>query len=71
MRLMTLLACGSATCSTWPGGFSSRHMCRHFCGLGLGLYIATEIAKAHGGSIEVDSSEKETRFTFRMPCHAR
>jgi phosphoserine phosphatase RsbU/P len=42
-------------------------MCRHFCGLGLGLYIATEIAKAHGGSIEVDSSEKETRFTFRMP----
>jgi sigma-B regulation protein RsbU (phosphoserine phosphatase) len=36
-------------------------------GLGLGLYIATEIAKAHGGSIEVDSSEKETRFTFRMP----
>jgi sigma-B regulation protein RsbU (phosphoserine phosphatase) len=36
-------------------------------GLGLGLYIATEIAKAHGGTIEVDSSEKETRFAFRMP----
>jgi sigma-B regulation protein RsbU (phosphoserine phosphatase) len=36
-------------------------------GLGLGLYIAAEIAKAHGGRIEVDSSEMETRFTFRMP----
>jgi phosphoserine phosphatase RsbU/P len=34
---------------------------------GIGLYIAAEIAKAHGGSIEVDSSGMETRFTFRMP----
>ncbi|MCK1302024.1 PAS domain-containing sensor histidine kinase [Bradyrhizobium sp. 134] len=36
-------------------------------GLGLGLYIAAEIAKAHGGSIEVASSETETRFTMQMP----
>ena len=36
-------------------------------GLGLGLYIASEIAHAHGGSLSVDSSIKETRFTFRMP----
>lgn len=36
-------------------------------GLGLGLYIASEIAKAHGGEISVTSSEVETRFTFRMP----
>ncbi|MCK1513907.1 PAS domain-containing sensor histidine kinase [Bradyrhizobium sp. 190] len=36
-------------------------------GLGLGLYIAAEIAKAHGGTIDVASSERETRFTFRMP----
>jgi phosphoserine phosphatase RsbU/P len=35
-------------------------------GLGLGLYIASEIAKAHGGSLDVDSSEAETRFTVRM-----
>ena len=37
-------------------------------GLGLGLYISSEIAKAHGGEILVDSSEKQTTFTFAMPC---
>jgi sigma-B regulation protein RsbU (phosphoserine phosphatase) len=36
-------------------------------GLGLGLYIAAEIAKAHGGTLEVTSTHQETRFTFRMP----
>jgi signal transduction histidine kinase len=36
-------------------------------GLGLGLHIASEIAKAHGGAIEVASTARETRFTFRMP----
>lgn len=36
-------------------------------GLGLGLYIASEIAKAHGGVIDVTSNEEETCFTFRMP----
>jgi len=36
-------------------------------GLGLGLYIASEIAKAHGGTIGVSSNDHETRFTFRMP----
>ncbi len=39
-------------------------------GLGLGLYIASEIALAHGGSLEVASSPEETRFTFRMPASA-
>ena len=36
-------------------------------GLGLGLYIASEIARAHGGSLDVTSDQEETRFTFRMP----
>lgn len=36
-------------------------------GLGLGLYIASEIARAHGGTLEVASTSAETRFTFRMP----
>jgi signal transduction histidine kinase len=36
-------------------------------GLGLGLYIASEIARAHDGTIDVTSSPEEIRFTFRMP----
>ena len=36
-------------------------------GLGLGLYIASEIARAHGGTLSATSSKEETRFTFRMP----
>jgi signal transduction histidine kinase len=43
----------------------------HQEGLGLGLYIASEVARAHGGSIEVASDAGETRFTFRMPLTAR
>jgi sigma-B regulation protein RsbU (phosphoserine phosphatase) len=36
-------------------------------GLGRGLYIASAIARAHGGRLDVASSPAETRFTFRMP----
>jgi sigma-B regulation protein RsbU (phosphoserine phosphatase) len=36
-------------------------------GLGLGLYIASEIAKAHDGTLSVTSSSAETRFTLRIP----
>ena len=35
-------------------------------GLGLGLYIADQIAKAHGGTLSCTSTEEETRFTFEM-----
>jgi signal transduction histidine kinase len=37
-------------------------------GLGLGLYIARQIAKAHGGDITVTSSDGDgTQFTVRLP----
>lgn len=36
-------------------------------GLGLGLYIASQIAEAHSGRIDVQSDETETSFTFCMP----
>jgi signal transduction histidine kinase len=36
-------------------------------GLGLGLYIAAELARAHGGNIIVDSGGGQTVFTFSMP----
>jgi signal transduction histidine kinase len=36
--------------------------------IGLGLYIAREVAVAHGGDIEVTSSEAAgTVFTVRLP----
>ncbi|MHB8286429.1 MAG: PAS domain-containing sensor histidine kinase [Caulobacteraceae bacterium] len=37
-------------------------------GLGLGLYIACQIAQAHGGCLTVQSDEAETRFTLSMPA---
>ena len=36
-------------------------------GLGLGLYIASQIAIAHGGTMSVTSTDEETCFVFRMP----
>jgi sigma-B regulation protein RsbU (phosphoserine phosphatase) len=36
-------------------------------GLGLGLHIASQIAQAHGGRIDVTSGPEETRFVFKMP----
>jgi signal transduction histidine kinase len=40
-------------------------------GLGLGLYICSQIIKAHGGTLEVTSSEEAgTTFTARLPLDA-
>jgi signal transduction histidine kinase len=36
--------------------------------LGLGLYITCEIARAHGGTIKVDSSDQtNTTFIVQLP----
>ncbi len=35
-------------------------------GLGLGLFIVSEIARSHGGDLHVASAEGSTRFTFRL-----
>jgi PAS domain S-box-containing protein len=41
-------------------------------GLGLGLYIAKQIAEAHGGHISVESSvEQGTSFKVTLPRHSR
>ena len=37
-------------------------------GLGLGLYIAAEIARAHEGRIDVESDEGGTTFALTMPA---
>jgi phosphoserine phosphatase RsbU/P len=38
-------------------------------GLGLGLHIASQIAQAHGGRIDVTTTPNETRFVFSMPLN--
>jgi sigma-B regulation protein RsbU (phosphoserine phosphatase) len=40
-------------------------------GLGLGLYIVAEIAKAHGGSVDVASTADATTFTVHIPAGDR
>ena len=46
--------------------FSRGEVLRNQHGLGLGLYICAEIARAHGGALSVQSAEGETKFIFRM-----
>jgi signal transduction histidine kinase len=38
-------------------------------GLGLGLYIVREIARAHGGEVTARSDKEETVFAARLPRH--
>jgi signal transduction histidine kinase len=52
-----------------PRSGTDRH--KGSSGLGLGLYIAKEIALAHGGSIEIESTVQEgTSFVVRLPKRA-
>jgi signal transduction histidine kinase len=40
-------------------------------GLGLGLYIASQIAQSHGGKLDVASTEQQgTTFTFSLPIRS-
>ncbi len=48
------------------GGFRAEQGGRRD-GLGLGLFIVSEIAKAHSGHIQVVSAGQRTEFTFSMP----
>ena len=45
---------------------------QHFSGLGLGLYLAREVAQAHGGSVSAENAEpgagrRGARFIMRLP----
>lgn len=48
---------------------SGRHYGNRGDGLGLGLFIAQAIARAHGGGLEVDSSGGVTMFRLVLPRH--
>jgi len=43
---------------------------RRSASLGLGLFIAREIAQGHGGTIEAESSDEATTFTISIPPQA-
>ncbi|HZT75860.1 MAG TPA: PAS domain-containing sensor histidine kinase [Vicinamibacterales bacterium] len=46
---------------------SGRHHASRGDGLGLGLFIAKAIARAHGGGLEVDSANGSTTFRLVLP----
>ena len=48
---------------------SGRHHGSRGEGLGLGLFIANAIARAHGGALEVDTSDDDTTFRLVLPRH--
>lgn len=48
--------------------FSRKSGNRASDGLGLGLYIAQQLAQAHGGSLSVQSDPSGTRFSLQIPA---
>ena len=47
--------------------FSRGDLKENLQGLGLGLYISSQIAAAHDGSLTAESVGRETTFSFKMP----
>jgi PAS domain S-box-containing protein len=48
--------------------FRRLHADQHYSGFGLGLYIVSEIVRAHGGEVRIDSEVKEgAQFTVELP----
>lgn len=45
---------------------ASAHASNEGLGLGLGLFIVSEIVRSHGGDLNVDSSDDAIRFTFSL-----
>jgi signal transduction histidine kinase len=50
------------------GRFERATQSRQYSGLGLGLYIASQVVERHGGSIRAENRSKGgTRFTIELP----
>jgi signal transduction histidine kinase len=45
---------------------------RHYGGMGLGLYVARQVAEAHGGEVMASNSEQGGAvMTVRLPLQAQ
>lgn len=51
-----------------PMKAQSRDNPRNPNGLGLGLFIASEIAKGHGGKLDYGHNGSHIQFTVSLPC---
>ncbi len=50
------------------GRFERGASIRHYGGMGLGLYVARQIAEAHGGTIAIQTVQpKGARFVVTLP----
>lgn len=59
---------GTIVADVLPMLFQPFHRGRDGNGLGLGLFVVDEVARAHGGRIDVDSSpDQGTRFSLVLP----